>query len=323
MEFASLAAFLVVVLTLCLGERRIRVHLARRSGQPGPHRQRPSYALASMVKLLAKRPARAPREGGPVRRLASVLAFAAPLIALAALPVGRGLQLLPSNVGMLVVLISLAFAVFGRKLAGCPAVDGCPPEWNGLVVINLGLIMLGVLMLPGSADLSRVVDAQASVLAWFAWRQPFGLVLLLLLTLLVHDREPAETESPSPTLPASLRRSRSGVGFDLYRVGLPTRILFPALAVTLYLGGWSPGIRLPAGAVWAVASVVTFAVKTLLVLCGVLWLQRTLSRLRRDQAERLGWKLILPCAVANLALTAVGLTLYRFFVSAEDGALGP
>ncbi len=162
-------------------------------------------------------------------------------------------------------------------------------------------------MIPGTADLATIVEAQQSLFAWFVWRQPIGLALILLLILTVHDRE--------PTLTASLVAG-TAKRFGIHWLGaILTRVFLSALIVSLYLGGWSPGLTLPAGSWWTLLSVVTFVVKTLLVLYAISSVGRFLPQFRPDQVERLSWTMILPCAVANVLLTAASVTLYQLFIS--------
>lgn len=236
MGFATLAAFLIVMTVLCLGERGIRVYLARRNGETGPNRQRPEYPLATAVKLLSR------RRSHRYQPAPGLLIFAA-LLALATVPFGRDLQLLPSSAGVLVTLAALAVAVFAYQLAG-------------------------------------------------------------------------ETAAEDTHLAALAAAGRSMI---------LTRVFLSALVVSLYLGGWSPGLTLPAGSWWTLLSVVTFVVKTLLVLYGISSVGRFLPEFRPDQAQRLGWTLILPCAVTNVLLTAAGVTLYQLFISghAQPGTPWP
>ena len=118
MEFATLAAFLVVATALCLGDRGIRAHLARRGGEAGPNPQRPTYALATAIKLLGRRPDRGPfRHGAPefLEFLVGGLPVLAPLLALATVPFGRDLQVIRSSAG---VLAWIATADAGRDTEG-------------------------------------------------------------------------------------------------------------------------------------------------------------------------------------------------------------
>jgi NADH-quinone oxidoreductase subunit H len=52
---------------------------------------------------------------------------------------------------------------------------------------------------------------------------------------------------------------------------------------------------------------VSFLVKVILFLFLYIWLRTTLPRLRYDQLMRLGWKVLLPLALANVVVTSVVL----------------
>ena len=51
------------------------------------------------------------------------------------------------------------------------------------------------------------------------------------------------------------------------------------------------------------------ALKIAVLLFLFIWLRATLPRLRYDQLMQLGWKVLLPLATANLAITAVIVAL--------------
>ena len=50
---------------------------------------------------------------------------------------------------------------------------------------------------------------------------------------------------------------------------------------------------------------VWFSLKTFLLLSLFLWIRATLPRYRYDQLMRLGWKVLIPLALVNLAVSAV------------------
>lgn len=326
MEFATLAVFLLVVTALCVGERRVRAHLARRRGRGfrrgrSPGLASPAYEIARAMNLLSRRSGshRDQTGGGAVRihQLGRWLTVIGPLLALATIPFGRDCLLVPSTSGALVALMALASTLFGDQLAG-EAASGAAGESlvlegarrGALILASLGLILVAAVMIPGTADLSAIVEAQASLLAWFAWRQPLGLALMFTLCVVAQGRGlPAGGSLVAEAV--TVRRAESGAGYALRSLsGSLVRVFFAALLVSLYLGGWSPGVSLPAGPWWTLLSVVTFVLKTLFVLYAISWVGRRVPEFRPDQVQRLGWKLVLPCAAVNAVLTAAGITLF-------------
>ena len=70
--------------------------------------------------------------------------------------------------------------------------------------------------------------------------------------------------------------------------------LISALVVTLFLGGWLGPVLPP---------IVWFILKTLGVLALFILIRGSLARPRYDQLMALGWKLLLPLALANMLIT--------------------
>ena len=78
-----------------------------------------------------------------------------------------------------------------------------------------------------------------------------------------------------------------------------------AFIVTMYFGGWSIPFFHPQGVLGGIVSVAIFATKTAFFLGVFIWVRWTLPRFRYDQLMRLGWKVLLPLALANLVWTAL------------------
>ena len=84
--------------------------------------------------------------------------------------------------------------------------------------------------------------------------------------------------------------------------------LSAALIVTLYLGGWHlPFVTDPDAHGWVAGalSVGVFVTKVVLIDLSYIWIRWTLPRFRYDQIMSLGWKRMLPLALANLGVVAV------------------
>jgi len=83
-----------------------------------------------------------------------------------------------------------------------------------------------------------------------------------------------------------------------------------ALAVTLFLGGWQLGIPTellglqPGWTLWTL-QILAFAGKVAFFQFVFVWVRWTLPRFRYDQLMDVGWKGLLPLALANLVFTAL------------------
>jgi NADH-quinone oxidoreductase subunit H len=85
-----------------------------------------------------------------------------------------------------------------------------------------------------------------------------------------------------------------------------TMIVVSAIAATLFFGG---GLRPFPNVEFLrfldlVPTWIWFVTKTFLVLYVFLWIRATLPRYRYDQLMRLGWKVLIPLAIANILVTA-------------------
>src|SRR5690606_20082171 len=111
--------------------------------------------------------------------------------------------------------------------------------------------------------------------------------------------------------------------FIMFFIAEYSRVLTAsALMATLFLGGWdipfvkfddmvvvAPGVVQGAQpAVWkTLLSLAVFSAKTLFFVCVYMWVRWTLPRFRYDQVMHLGWKVLLPTALAYIAL--IGTTI--------------
>jgi NADH-quinone oxidoreductase subunit H len=85
-----------------------------------------------------------------------------------------------------------------------------------------------------------------------------------------------------------------------------------ALMVTLFFGGWDIPFTqwdnsAPAGVLKAIATVGMFGAKVAGFLFLYIWVRWTLPRFRYDQLMALGWKVMLPLALAYLTVVATAI----------------
>ncbi|MGH7719185.1 MAG: NADH-quinone oxidoreductase subunit H, partial [Gemmatimonadaceae bacterium] len=98
-----------------------------------------------------------------------------------------------------------------------------------------------------------------------------------------------------------------------------------ALMVTLFFGGWDVPFTLsdnlpPYEWYWFLLSLLLFAVKVLFFLFLFMWVRWTLPRFRYDQLMSLGWKFMLPLALAYIVVIA-GALLLLDMMGVRPGAL--
>ena len=302
-----LTAFAYVTLL----ERRL---LARLQLRFGPNRVGPLgllQPLADGIKLIFKEsfiPSRADRF---VYIVAPVISVVAALFVYAVIPIGPPVHLFGHevalyvadvNVGILLVLAASSIGVYGIILGGW-ASDSKYSLLGGLrssaqVVsyeLTLGLAVLAVVMMANSLSLVDIVRAQAH--GWFIMTQPVAFLLFLIAGLAETNRAPFDLPEAEQELIGGYQTEYGGFAFAMFYLGEYVGVItMGALSATLFLGGWQGPLLPP---------VLWFLIKAFVIVCVFIWIRATLPRLRYDQLMGLGWKVLVPVGLANLAVTAI------------------
>ncbi len=327
---------LAIFLFLLLGtlftiwaERRV---IGRMQQRPGPNRAGPFGLLQPLldgVKLPLK-------EDIVPRGVDKILFVAAPamlvipaFISFAIIPFGpvvsiagvkTPLQLADLPVGVLLVLAMSSMGVYGIVLAGWSA--SSPYALLGGIrssaqvisyEIAMGLAFVPVFLYSGSLSTTAIVAAQAHGTE-FHWlgaglHYPSWFAVLLLPSFLIYlvtmvgetNRLPFDLPEGEGELVAGYHTEYSSLKFALTQLAeYVNMITVSGLATTLFLGGWRAPWPI---SVWPDANtgwwpVLWFLGKVSILVFVFIWLRGTLPRIRYDQLMRLGWKVLIPGALA-------------------------
>lgn len=299
------------------------------------------HALADVAKLLTKEdfiPAGADRL---LHTLAPFISVFFALIAFAAIPVGPTLecwgrqiplQVANINAGLLVILALASIGVYGVILAGLASgnnlstLGGVRATSQMLAYeIALGVSLLGVVIWAGSLDLQQIIARQGGtflggwVPAWGIVVQPVGCVIFMTAALAETKRVPFDLPEGEPEI-IGYFTEYSGMKFGLFLLtDFVEIVLVSALTATLFFGGWQVPYLTPAG--WSLpwstgvvpishlAYVGLGLLSFTLKVSGFIWLfmqiRWTLPRFRYDQLMHLGWKILFPLSLANIAVTSL------------------
>ena len=168
--------------------------------------------------------------------------------------------------------------------------------------LTLLLSVLAVVLLAGSLDLRVIADAQASGV-WNAFLQPVAFVLFVVAMFAETNRHPFDFAECEPELVGGFHTEYSSMKFALFFLGeYCAMIVMACLATTFFLGGGS--VPFWPEAPWFV-ELPSFLTKAGGFLFLFLWVRWTLPRFRYDQLMALGWQVMLPLALVNLAATGV------------------
>ena len=236
------------------------------------------------------------------------------------------------NVGVLYILAMSSIAVYAIILAGWssgskyPLLGGIRATAQAISYeAAMGLALVPVVLRAGSLRLSDIVAAQAEPLqlAWIPLSIPSWYALVLAPSFIIFwfaavaetNRAPFDLVEAEQEIVGGFHTEYSGLRFALFFLAEYINMFtMSALAVTLFLGGWhGPTFEgsVPV-LVSAILPTVWFLLKTLIFLFIYVWLRASLPRMRYDQLMTLGWKRLIPAALAWLFfITAV--TAWREF----------
>lgn len=299
-------------------ERRVSAWIQDRQG---PNRVGPKgllQPLADAIKLLFKEDMSPKGADKVIYTIAPALVFLPAALSFVVIPVGMDLEILTVNSGVIVALTVGSFAVYGLAFGGWASnnkyslLGGLRSSAQMISYESaLFLALIAALMMSGSLDLNTVVRDQLEH-GWNLWRNPIAAILFLVASYAETNRLPFDLAECESELIGGYHTEYTSMKFAMFFLGeYFAMITMAALFATLFLGGWSMpwmDVTNPSLATYVV-SVMYFSVKVGFLLFMFIWVRWTLPRFRYDQLMRLGWKVMIPIALLNLAATAVWLVL--------------
>ena len=144
----------------------------------------------------------------------------------------------------------------------------------------------------------------------YAVPQAIGLLIFSIAALAELNRPPFDMPIADSEVIAGHMTEYSGLRFAFFLLTeFGGMVVYSALIVVLYLGGWNiwPGVPLPDNAI--LANLLGFGVsmaKILGLVFVMTWLRSTYPRLREDQLQKFAWTVMIPLAILQLIVTAIG-----------------
>ena len=281
-------------------ERRL---LALFQERYGPNRAGPFGVLqvvADMLKIFTKENWIPPFAEKAVFVIAPSIIMITTLASFAVIPIAPAILVSDIDIGLLFFLAMSSFAVYSVALAGWASNNkysllGSIRAVGQMVSyeVFMGLSLMGVVLMAGSFSMQDIVSAQKGM--WNVVPQFVGFVVFFIAGLAETRRIPFDLPEAESELVAGYHTEYSGFKFAMFYVGEYIGItLISMMIVTLFFGGWQ-GPWLP--------PIVWFLVKTLAFVAFFILVRAALPRPRYDQLLAFGWKLMLPLALANLAVT--------------------
>ncbi len=244
----------------------------------------------------------------------------------AVIPTAEGWAVADINVGILYILAISSLEVYGIIMGGW-ASNSKYPFMAALrsaaqmvsYEVSIGFVIVTVLMVAGTLNLSGIVMAQGtglgtwlglpnSFLDWY-WLPLFPMFIIFFISALAEtNRPPFDMVEAESELVAGHMVEYSSTPYLLFMLGEYVAItLMCAMTTILFLGGWLPPVDV-APFNW-LPGVLWFVIKMLFVFFFFSLVKAFVPRYRYDQLMRLGWKVFLPISLFSVAAVS-GVLVY-------------
>jgi NADH-quinone oxidoreductase subunit H len=248
--------------------------------------------------------------------LAPIIFMASAMVNLSVIPFSYSFVIANVNLGLLFLFAMAGIGVYGIFISGW-ASNSKYAFMGGLrsaaqvisYEIALGLSLVGVMMMAGSLNLTEIVRAQEnSIFGVYAIPQFVAFVVFSIAAVAETNRTPFDLPEAESELVAGYFTEYSGFRFALFFLGeYIAMLLMASIAAICFLGGWTlpwyimkvlPFLKYVPGIVWLLAKIYAF-------MFFYYWIRATLPRYRYDQFMAIGWKILIPIALANIVVTGL------------------
>ena len=327
-----LVGLLICVAFLLLMDRKVwaAVQLRRGPNVVGPFGLLQSFA--DLLKFVLKEPVIPAGADKGVFLLAPLATATFSLAAWAVIPVNEdsfGKWVVSDlNVGVLYLLAISSLGVYGVIMGGW-ASNSKYPFMGSLrsaaqmisYEVSLGFVVITVLLLVGSLNLTAIVNAQkvglgtwlgmpGSFLDWY-WVPLLPMFVVFFISSLAEtNRPPFDLVEAESELVAGFMVEYGSTPYLLFMLGEYVAITtMCAMAAILFMGGWLPPVD-----IWplnAIPGIFWFAAKVVFMFFMFAMAKAIVPRYRYDQLMRLGWKVFLPLSLAMVVVVAAVLQFGR------------
>ena len=315
-----LVALLLIVAFLLYADRKVwaAVQMRRGPNVVGPWGLLQSFA--DLLKFVFKEPIIPAGANKGSFLLAPLVTAGLALSAWAVMPVDQGWAVADINVGILFIFAISSLQVYGVIMAGWASNS----KYAFLAAlrsaaqmvsyeVSIGFVIITVLLIAGTLNLSAIVEAQDNALGMFGW---YWLPLLpmfvvfFISALAETNRPPFDLLEAESELVAGFMVEYSSTPYMLFMLGeYVAVVLMCGLGTVLFLGGWLPLLPVPPFT-W-IPGVLWFILKVCFLFFLIAMVKAIVPRYRYDQLMRLGWKVFLPLSLAMVVIVAAVLHLWH------------
>ncbi len=311
-----LVVLLVAIAYLLYADRKIwaAVQIRRGPNVVGPWGLLQSFA--DLLKFVLKEPIIPSGANKGVFLLAPLVSCTLAMCAWAVIPVNSGWVIANINVGILYLFAISSLGVYGIIMAGWASNSKYPflaalrsAAQMVSYEVSIGFVIITVLLLVGSLNLSAIVEAQDTrygVVGWYWLRLLPMFVVFVISAMAETNRPPFDLVEAESELVAGFMVEYGSTPYMMFMLGeYVATTTMSALASILFLGGWLPPFPI-APLTW-IPGVIWFVLKVCFIFFIISMAKAMVPRYRYDQLMRLGWKVFLPLSLAMVAGVAAWL----------------
>ncbi|MEE8400563.1 MAG: NADH-quinone oxidoreductase subunit NuoH [Candidatus Hydrothermarchaeaceae archaeon] len=267
--------------------------------------------LADGIKLFGKEDIIPKDADRTVFTFAPAAAFAVALLPVVAIPFAGGLIVSDLNAGVLYIIAVSSLATIPMIMGGWGsnnkyALLGAMRAVAQSISYEIPLVLsfIGVIALAGSMSTVQITNAQTNL--WYVFLQPLGFIVFFIASIAEMGRIPFDLPESESELVAGFHTEYSGMKFAIFLFAEYIHMVIAAsLMVILFFGGWNvPFMTLP-----PIGQFFVFMGKMYVIISVLIWIRGTLPRVTVLQMTAIGWKVLIPLALLNIAITGVFMVI--------------
>lgn len=234
------------------------------------------------------------------------------------------LQVTDINVGVLYIFGVVSLGVYGVMIGGWASNNKYSllsairaASQNISYEVAMGLSIIALLLVTNSLSLRDIVEQQHGW-RWNVLYQPLGFLIFMVCSFAETNRAPFDLPECETELIGGYHTEYSSMklGFYLFAEYI-NMFVSSAVMATLYFGGYNyPGMDWVATQVGPIAApligTAVLFLKIFMFIFFFMWVRWTIPRFRYDQLMNLGWKVLIPLAIANIIITGIVIAISNF-----------
>lgn len=235
------------------------------------------------------------------------------------------LQIADINIGILYIFGVVSIGVYGIMIGGWASNNkfsllGAIRASAQMISYELamGLSIIALIMITGTLSMREISAMQGGGVGddWNMWNvvyQPVGFMIFIICAFAECNRMPFDLPETETELVGGYHTEYSSMklGFYLFAEYI-NMFTSSAVMATLFFGGYNFPFMNDLGLSpnWVtILGTIVFFLKIGFGIFFFMWVRWTLPRFRYDQLMNLGWKILIPLAILNVAVTGLVMIL--------------